>query len=173
MKKLIVFLLLLAVAVSCQRKDEPKSQSQPPADMIHTQNELKLLQDAVKADPGNPNAWISLGNLFMDSSRFDEAVEAYQKALAIDPRNVDARVDMGTCYRNSGKPDLAVREYRKALELNPNHPLGHMNLGIVLAFDLKDNAQAIKEFERFLQLAPNSPNADRIRAELQRLKSIK
>lgn len=174
MKKILVFLLLLlTVATACQSKEEPKSQSQPPAGMLYTENELKLLQDIVKKDPGNLNAWISLGNLLMDSSRFNEAVDAYQKALAIDPKNVDVRVDMGTCYRNSGKPDIAVREFRKALELNPNHPYGHMNLGVVLAYDLKDNVQAIKEFERYLQLAPNSPNAYQLRMEIQKLKSIK
>jgi cytochrome c-type biogenesis protein CcmH/NrfG len=172
MKKILVFLLLLTVATACQKKEEPESQSQPPAGMLYTENELKLLRDAVKNDPGNLNGWISLGNLLMDSSRFNEAVDAYQRALTIDPKNVDVRVDMGTCYRNSGKPEIAIKEFRKALEINPGHPYGHMNLGIVLAYDMKDNAQAIKEFERFLQLALNSPDANQIRMEIQRLKSI-
>lgn len=173
MKKLIVFLLLLTVALACQRKEEPKSQSQAPAGTFHSQNELNLLQDAVKKDPGNLNAWISLGNFFMDMSRFIEAADAYQKALAIDPGNVDVRVDMGTCYRNSGKPDIAIKEYRKALEISPNHPYGHKNLGVVLAYDFKDPVQGAKELEKYLQLAPNSPDADQIKKEIQRLKAIK
>lgn len=172
-KKIIVFLLVLTVVAACQRKEEPKPQSQAPAGMLYTQNELKLLQDTVKKDPGNLNAWISLGNFFMDTSLFNEAVDAYQKALAIDPRNVDVRVDMGTCYRNSGKPEIAISEYRKALKINPNHLNAHRNLGVVFAYNLKDNAQAIKEFEKYVQLAPNAPDADQIRKEIQRLKSIK
>jgi len=96
-----------------------------------------------------------------------------QEAVRADPKNVDVRVDMGTCYRNSGKPDLAVKEFRKALEINPNHAFGHLNLAIVLAGDFKDKAQAIKEFEKYLQVAPNAQNAEQIRQEIQKLKTSK
>jgi len=174
MKKILYFVLLSLVIAGCQQqKEEPKSQPQFPAGPIHSQDTLKLAQEAVKADPKNVNAWIQLGNMLMDTSRFNEAVEAYQKALEIDPKNADVRVDMGTCYRNSGKPDIAVKEYRKALEINPNHAFGHLNLAVVLAGDLKDKSQAIKEFEKYLQLAPNAQNAEQIRQEIQKLKTSK
>ena len=35
---------------------------------------------------------------------------------------------------------MAVKEYRKALELNPQHLNAHKNLGVVLAYDLKDTS---------------------------------
>jgi cytochrome c-type biogenesis protein CcmH/NrfG len=174
MKKIVVFVLFSLIIAGCQQqKEESKPKPQVPAGTIQTQDALKLAQEAVKADPKNVNAWITLGNILMDTSRFTEAVDAYQKALEIDPKNADVRVDMGTCYRDSGKPDIAVKEYRKALEINPNHALAHMNLGVVLAYDMKDKTQAIKEFEKYLQLAPNAPNAGQIRQEVQRLKSSK
>ncbi len=171
MKKLIILVSLVFIMASCQQKEEPKSQfSVPP---LQSQDTLKRAQEMVKNDPSNVNAWIQLGNISMDTSRFNEAIEAYQKALNIDPRNVDVRVDMGTCYRNIGKPDVAVKEYRKALEINPNHPNGHKNLAIVLAYDLKDNLQAAKEFERYVQLVPNAPDAEKARQEMQRLRTSK
>ncbi len=174
MKKIIVFVLLSFIIAGCQQqKEEPKSKPQFPAGPIQTQDTLKPAQEAVKADPKNVNAWIGLGNILMDTSRFNEAIDAYQKALEIDPKNVDVRVDMGTCYRNSGKADIAAKEYRKALEINPNHAYGHLNLAVVLAGDFKDKAQAIKEFEKYLQLAPNAQNAEQIRQEIQRLKTSK
>lgn len=114
-----------------------------------------------------------MGNILMDTSRCNEAIDAYQKALDIDPRNVDVRVDMGTCYRNSGRPDIAVKEFRKALEIHPNHALGHLNLGVVLAYDFKDREQAVKEFEKYLQLQPNAPNEAQVRQEIQNLKASK
>jgi regulator of sirC expression with transglutaminase-like and TPR domain len=82
------------------------------------------------------------------------------------------RVDMGTCYRNSGKPDIAVKEYRKAIEMNPKHPNAHRNLGVVLE-ELGDPAGAAKEFETYLQLAPNAPDAATIRSIVGRLKASK
>lgn len=171
MKKIIVCVsLLITLAAACQQKEEPRPQSQFPTGPVVSQAELKMLQDVVSKDPNNLEAWIKLGNVLMDSARFTEAIDAYSKALALDPKNVDVRVDMGTCYRNSGKPDLAVKEYRKALEINPNHLMAHKNLGVVLAYDLNDKAQAIKEFEKYLELAPYGPDAEQTRREIEKLK---
>ena len=173
MKKIIVAGLLFIIIAACQQKEEPKSQSPLPSGSLQTQEELKLLQEAVRSNPGNVNAWIKLGNTLMDSSRYNEAIDAYQKALDMNPKNVDVRVDMGVCYRNAGKPDIAVKEFRKAIEVNQNHVMAHKNLAIVLAYDFRDNTQAIKEFERALELAPNAPDAGRIREEIQKLKAQK
>ena len=44
-------------------------------------------------------------------------------------------------------------------------------MGVVMAFDLKDKKEAIKEFEKYLLLAPNAPDAGEIRQRVQELKS--
>jgi tetratricopeptide (TPR) repeat protein len=178
MKKIIFVLLVIMATVGCQQKEEPKPQNQfptgtLPSGQLQTQDDIRILNEAVKKDPRNLDAWIKLGNTMMDTSRFNEAILAYQKVLDIDPKNVDVRVDMGTCYRSIGRPDMAVKEYRKALEINPKHLNGHKNLAIVLAFDLHDNKQAIKEFEKSLEIAPNAPEAAQIRQEIQELKAAK
>jgi len=173
MKRFIVFVLMLLVTVACQQKEEPRPQYQFPTGQIQGQDDLKLLQEAVKTDPGNVNAWIKMGNILMDTSRFGEAIDAYQKALDLDPKNVDVRVDMGTCYRNIGKPDIAVKEFRKAIGINPNHLYAHKNLGVVLVDDFKDVAQGAKELEKYVQLAPNAPDAEQVRQQIQKLKASK
>ena len=109
----------------------------------------------------------------MDSSRFSEAIDAYEKALALEPKNADVRVDLGTCYRNTGKPDMAVKEYRKALEVNPQHMHALKNMGIVYAYDLRDSKEAVKAFEKALSIAPNDPDAERLKQEIQKLKAAK
>jgi len=93
--------------------------------------------------------------------------------LDIDPKNVDVRVDMGTCYRKLGKPDVALKEYRRALELNPNHLFALKNMGVVFAYDLRDADQAVKAFEKALALAPNAPDAEQLKQEIQKLKAAK
>jgi tetratricopeptide (TPR) repeat protein len=169
----ILLFLLTITTFACQQKEQPKAQSQPPVGQVQLQNDLRNLQDIVQKDPNNLKAWIEIGNIRMDMSRFNEAIDAYQKALSLDPKNVDVRVDMGTCYRNIGKPDVALNEFQKAIEINPNHGMAHRNMGVVLASDVRDKAQAVKELEKYLQLAPNAPDADMIRAEIQRLKAVK
>ena len=180
MKKLLIVTLILLSGYACQKKDDQKPQYQFPAGggpvqggSVQGQDEIKMLRELLAKDPRNLDALINLGNKTMDNRSFNEAIEAYQKALEIDPKNVDVRVDLGTCYKNIGKPDIAVKEYRKALELNPNHLYAHKNLAIVLAYDLKDTAQAIRELEKVLQIAPGAPDAEQVRQEIQKMKSVK
>jgi cytochrome c-type biogenesis protein CcmH/NrfG len=177
MKKIIVIFFAFAVLVTaCQKKEEEAPRSSYPAGPVEsgpmqTLDEIKLLQDAVKKDPGNVEAWTKLGNDLMDGARFDEAIDAYQKALALAPKNVDVRVDMGTCYRRTGRPEIAAREFRKAIEIDPNHVTAHKNLAIVLAYDMKDNKDALEQFEKALALEPNAEDAGRIKMEIERLKA--
>ncbi len=157
--------------ISCQQKQEQSPQYQ--GRLAPMQTDVRPYQEAALKDPKNVNVWIALGDVLMDSSRFEEAVDAYSKALALDPKNVDVRVDMGTCYRNAGKPQLALKEYTKALEINPNHAIAHRNRGVVLAYDLHDRKEGLKEFEKFLQLSPNAPDAPQVRSSIQKLNESK
>jgi tetratricopeptide (TPR) repeat protein len=168
------------IFVGCQKQEEPKQQFQQPIGQVppggfggpgQGVDTAKLLQEEVKKDPKNLKAWIDLGNLMMDTHRYQEAIDAYAKALELDPRNVNVRVDMGTCYRNVNKPDIAIKEYKKALEIDPAHIQAHQNMAVVLAYDLHDSKQALKEFEKVIELAPNAADADKIKAEIQKLKS--
>jgi len=172
-KAVFVCLCMAAMLAACQQKEEPKAPSQAPPVQMPGQPDLKALQEIVQREPGNVKAWIQLGNILMDTGRFPEAIEAYQKALALDPNNVDVRVDMGTCYRSIGKPDMAIKEYQRAMEINPNHAMARKNAGVVLAYDLRNNAEAVKQFEKYLQLAPNAPDAPGVRQEVEKLKTAR
>ncbi|MGD1075144.1 MAG: tetratricopeptide repeat protein [Thermodesulfovibrionales bacterium] len=173
MEKTVALLSLFILVVACQQKQEPSGQYQSTVGSKASLADVSNLQEVLKRDPKNVGAWIELGNIFMDSDRFSEAVDSYQKALDLDPKNVNVRVDMGTCYRNIGKPNKAVEEYKKALQINPDHLNAHKNLGIVLAFDLKERAEAIKELEKYLELAPNAPDAEKAKQIVQQIRSAK
>jgi tetratricopeptide (TPR) repeat protein len=161
------------VTIGC-RQQEQKQQpvnyipAAPPA-----QFQIDQMTQAAKMAPKNVQAWINLGNSLMDAQRFGEAIDAYGKALALEPKNVPVLVDQGTCYRGVRQFDKAVEQYRKALKIDPNFPNGHRNLGVVLAFDLNKKPEAVKELNRYLELAPNAPDAGEVRQKIQELKSGK
>lgn len=172
MRKILLLILVFIFALAgCQREEERPITGGPPGTTpLAVDKEIKLLRSVLKEDPDNLSVLIRLGNAYMDTSRNAEAIEAYGKALAINPSNADVRVDMAVCYRNVGRPDVAEKEFRKAIEQNPRHAIAHRNLGVVLAYDLKRPREAAVMFERYLELAPNAPNADSIRDQIAKLK---
>jgi tetratricopeptide (TPR) repeat protein len=168
---IIVCMAFLFFLTNCQKKEEEKMRTSFPAEAERAQSQIRQLQEIVRQNPRNLSAWIQLGDISMDSSRFYDAIDAYQKALALDEKNVNVRVDLGTCYRSLGKPDKAAEEYRKAIAINPDHINAHRNLGIVLAFDLKDRKGAIKQLEEYLRLAPQARDAAQIGQLIEKLKT--
>jgi Tfp pilus assembly protein PilF len=46
-------------------------------------------------------------------------------------------------------------------------------MGVVLAYDLRDPNQAVKMFEKALEIDPNAPDAERLKQEIQKLKTAK
>jgi regulator of sirC expression with transglutaminase-like and TPR domain len=63
-----------------------------------------------------------------------------------------------------------VEEYRKAISTNPDHPNAHRNLAVVLAYDLGLKEEAAKEFEAYLRIVPNAPDAQTIKEEIAKLR---
>ena len=158
-----------AMDLVVQQQKEQKQQTTPLAAPGVSPLQIEQLQAATRVSPKNAQAWISLGDALMDSRRFGEAVDAYQKGLELDPKNVNARVDMGTSYRGIGQFDKAVDEYRKAIKTDPSFPNAHRNLAVVLSFDLHDTAQGIKEFNKYIEIAPNAPDIEAVRQTVREL----
>ena len=175
MKKIVgsMIMLLLVVTLGCKQRQEQKQQvtyTPAPAPMMM---QIDQLQQAAKMAPKNAQAWIELGNALMDMQRYGEAIDAYDKALALDPKNVPVLVDQGTCYRGIGKFDKAVEQYRKALKIDPRFPNGHRNLAVVLSYDLHNTKEGIKEFQKYLEVAPNAPDAESVRQTVRELQAKK
>jgi tetratricopeptide (TPR) repeat protein len=176
MNKIVVVAVvsfMTLVSIGCRQQEQKQQKvnyipAAPPAQLQFDQ-----MEQAAKMAPKNAQVWINLGNALMDAQRFGEAIDAFEKALALEPKNVPVLVDQGTCYRGVRKFDKAVEQYRKALKIDPNFPNGHRNLGVVLAYDLNKKPEAVKELNRYLELAPNAPEAGAIRQTVQELTSGK
>jgi tetratricopeptide (TPR) repeat protein len=172
-KIVVVVSFITLVTIGCQQQEQKQRQVTYTPAVPPVQSQIDQMEQAAKMAPKNTQVWVNLGNAMMDAQRYGEAIDAYGKALALEPKNAPVLVDQGTCYRRVRKFDKAVEQYRKALKIDPNFPNGHRNLGVVLAFDLNKKPEAVKEFNRYLELAPNSPDADAIRQTVRELMSEK
>lgn len=141
-------------------------------DPLESASKIKTLKEIVKNDPKNLPAWVELGNLYFDTDQPKEAIEAYSQYLAIKPNNADVRTDMGIMYRKLGQFDKAIEEFRKAAQSDPKHVNSRYNIGLVLLHDKQDIQGAVKAWEEYLKVDPNSERAQRIRAQIEKMRSM-
>lgn len=147
-------------------------QAPPSRDSNEVTSKIQTLKEIVKKDPKNLPAWVELGNLYFDSDQPKEAIEAYSQYLTVKPDNPDVRTDMGIMYRKLGQFDRAIEEFRKAAQSHTKHTNSRYNIGLVLLHDKQDIKGAIKAWEEYLKVDPNSERAQRIRAQIEKMKTM-
>lgn len=139
---------------------------------IEAAGKIQALKDLLKKDPKNLSAWVELGNLYFDTNQPREAIEAYNQYLTTKPDNADIRTDMGIMYRKLRDFDRALKEFRMAAQSDPKHVNSRYNIGIVLLHDKQDIKGAIAAWEEYLKVDPNSERANRVRAQMDKLKTM-
>jgi tetratricopeptide (TPR) repeat protein len=88
-------------------------------------------------------------------------------AIELDENFVEARANLGCVLAESGQHELAVAAFEGALRYHGDYPDVHYHLARTLD-DIGNRDDADRHWERFLELAPNSPWADEARLRLQR-----
>ena len=149
----------------------PIPEPQGPSPM-EVSGKIQLLKDILQKDPKNLSAWAELGNLYFDSDQPQEAIEAYGKYLAVKPDDADVRSDMGIMYRKLGDSDRALKEFRMAIQNDPRHTNSRYNIGVVLLHDKQDVKGAIKAWQDYLKVDPNSERANRVKTQMDKLQQM-
>ncbi|HDP70641.1 MAG TPA: tetratricopeptide repeat protein [Actinobacteria bacterium] len=124
---------------------------------------------ALENDPNDLQALVGLGNLYFDTKQHQLAINMYQRALEIRPSDTNIKTDLGIAYFYLGMNDAAVREFQAVIEIDPNHPNAHFNMGIVLWRGKSDLNNAVKEFEKYLELRPEGPSAEEAKQNIAQI----
>ena len=158
--------VLFSIIFSNVKKGQPEGQqvtSQQPAPTGDLQQQIKTLEEILAKDPNNRQAWVQLGHSYFDTKNPMKAIEAYDKALAIDGNDPDVLTDQAIMFRQLGWYEKAIETFQQANKLNPEHVNSLFNMGLVYMQDLGENEKAKAAFNRFLELVPSGPSADRAR----------
>jgi tetratricopeptide (TPR) repeat protein len=132
---------------------------------------VQQLTTILNSDPKNVGAAVQLGNTYFDAERYPEAIKWYEQALAIDPKNADASTDLGVSYYYTNRPDEALKQFENSLRIDPKHTKTLLNKGIVLAFGKQDLDGAAASWQKVVELAPNSPEAQAAQRGLEGIAS--
>ena len=96
--------------------------------------------------------YIDLARLYHDDGRYKRSAEALRIAVSIDPINAVARCNLGEIYKHLGLYEKALQELDEAARLDPDFADTFINLGIIHDDYLSDDAKALKNYKRYLEL---------------------
>ena len=79
-----------------------------------------LLAQVEQQAPADPQVTFSIGMIFVDWKRYEEAEQAFARALIAAPANFDILYNLGLAAQHAGHLTRALEVYRVALKQRPN-----------------------------------------------------
>jgi tetratricopeptide (TPR) repeat protein len=133
-------------------------------------SERVCLERASRHHPKNKFVYLNLAKIYLKQLRFDEAEELSIKAMMSETPNADTLTTLGVSallLRND-YPE-ALRYFHRAIELDSSWADAYLSAGVAY-YDLHEFQKMKPYLTRFLQLRPDSPKAESVRAMLEEAK---
>ena len=137
-------------------------------------NALKSFEQAVVIDEHNAAGNLEAGRMLYEQEKFKEAEPYLARTSARDPKNPQFLITLANAELQNGELDNALATAQR-VQTTTNHTQfasAHIIAGDVLGRQGKTAEQA-KEYQLFLQEAPDSPIAPQVKQALARLKEGK
>jgi tetratricopeptide (TPR) repeat protein len=133
-----------------------------------TEKALAAMTRAVELKPDFLEAYFGLGQIYVEKGDYQEAIGVFNKAIAAAPEAPEPYLNLGILYFNNKQDDLAEAALLKAAALKPAFPQPYYQLGLL--YLRKDEVEKSRQnFEKFLSLAPEAPEAAAVRDMLEKL----
>jgi peptidoglycan/xylan/chitin deacetylase (PgdA/CDA1 family)/tetratricopeptide (TPR) repeat protein len=108
---------------------------------------------------------LNKGDSLFKEKRYQEALNEFLAAAKLDPKSALAANNVGWVYFKLGNTDEAIRWTEKAKTIDPSRSVAYVNLAD-LYYQLNRMEEARVNYEKYLELAPNSEYAPTVRARL-------
>ncbi|MDD3877229.1 MAG: tetratricopeptide repeat protein [Bacteroidales bacterium] len=122
------------------------------------QNNQTLFEDVIEKDTGVAIAHLNLGNTFLESSRYQNAINSYNNAIRLSRDLIEAYEGRGLAFFNSGDFVKAIDDFSVVL-LNDSH-----NIQVLLSraqsyVNIFQFEKAIVDLDNLLLIAPDNAQA--------------
>jgi tetratricopeptide (TPR) repeat protein len=95
--------------------------------------QIKQLEEAVRANPQNPDIRVGVASYYAEKGLTDKAIQQIQEALRIDTNHQGAIVLLGGIYAQKGETDKALSQFSRVVELNKDNPMAGLDPRLELA----------------------------------------
>ena len=160
-----------AVAPPTAAAAPPAAGSAAPPPPLLDESKVNAFKSMAEREPANPKPRVELANLYFDSEKFDDAIKWYSEALKLQPNDVEVSTDLGVSYYYTNQADRALEQFSRSLQLDPKHMKTLLNVGVVKAFAKQDLPGAEEAWQKVVDIAPQSPEAQAAKRALDSLRS--
>lgn len=135
---------------------------------------------ALELEPHEAAHHNNLGTLLIRTGQVQDGVRHIEQAARLDAeRAATYHFNIGAALLNAGRARDAVTHFRQAVRSDPTFAVAHFFLGVALVRGAPQAASgtqsvpaasgAVEAFQRYLQLAPAGPYADKAREHLKQM----
>ena len=112
---------------------------------------------------------LTIYSSYYREKKYDDAVKELQEAAKLDPRNATIVNNLGFTLYRFDKYEESLVWLLKAIEIDPRRSVAYANLADAY-MKLGKTAEARQYYEKYAEMAPNSPTIDYVRKKLEELK---
>jgi tetratricopeptide (TPR) repeat protein len=144
---------LLAMAVELEEDDQPAAA-------------IEMYRAALAASGPRAETCFLLAELLYRQGELSAARERYYMAIELDEDFVEARANLACVLAELGQAELAFAALEGALKYHPDYADAHYHLARLLE-ESNRSSEALAHWQRFLELAPDSPWGEEARERVE------
>ncbi|MBQ2872094.1 tetratricopeptide repeat protein [bacterium] len=116
---------------------------------------MTMYQTALVLDPNSFDAYISIGDLYLDMNDLDSSINAYCEAIKLAPDNARAYCKMGIALWEKDYLEEAIIAYNKSITYNPEYDIAYNNLGVIYLDGIGNTKEALRLFKIAIDINEN------------------
>ncbi len=120
---------------------------------------LEEAQRAIKLGSTGVFGFVELGDSFMDTEEYEEAIKAYTQAINIEPNNQHIYRGRATAYELAGDYEAAVFDLEKAILLDPDEVGPYEQLADLYQWSIGDLDAAVETWTEVISVQPENAEA--------------
>ncbi len=117
-------------------------------------------------NPEETNALFLAGRMYIKLFEYEKAEEYFLRLAELTPEDSDVMYTLGELMLDKGESEGAIEFYTNAVTLRPDFADAHMKLGYA-HYAAQNWAEAIKHFEKFIELAPERPEVQFVQPDIE------
>lgn len=127
-------------------------------------------REVIKSDPENALAYSYLGDILLNKNSHDQALGLYKKALDIKPDIAENYFRIGQIYYYKKMGGPAIQNFERSVKIDSSIKFAYYHIGLTYLMLERDKENTIKNWEKYLSIAPEDYQYDKIQRVIDLLR---